>query len=511
MRYVGLLAVMCLPLPTLAAVSFSEIAWMGTTESATDEWIELHNSGVATTVTDWTVQHEGEVLATLAGTIPASSYVVLERTDDATAPGTAFLIYTGALPNTGGTLELRQADGSLVDRVVGGEDWAQLGGDNDTKETAQYTSSGWQTAPATPGAAPAGVTSKSEPAPATSTDEADETDRTATHSSATVDRQDDGETDGGGGKSIELTLPGQQLELAVVGPKRVSVNQPLELTVKPSGVGSTFAESLRYQWNFGDLHAATGQTVTHTYRYPGTYVVTVRGAYARQEQLARHTVTVLPVTLSLEHDPAGNLLLHNDAPYELDLSDYQLVGASEQVRIPPHTIILPKQTITIPAEQLGSLDAQLVALYDAAGEMTSYHRPAHLPSGRITPVAAADQALARGEAQVLAPAATGAEAPVAAGVTSERPQPESNTGPYRFATDPAPETTAAAEATDSATTSSAAPQPPAARSQVAAAAGAESRTDVPLGAASWPYFALVAVLSVATLGLLASRPRNEHN
>ena len=67
-------------------VVISEIAWMGTTTSSTDEWIELYNNtGSAIDLTNWTLAAaDGTPTITLAGTIPAGGHFLLERTDDTT-------------------------------------------------------------------------------------------------------------------------------------------------------------------------------------------------------------------------------------------------------------------------------------------------------------------------------------------------------------------------------------------------------------------------------------------
>ena len=67
-------------------VVISEIAWMGTTTSSTDEWIELYNNtGSAIDLTNWTLAAaDGTPTITLAGTIPAGGHFLLGRTDDTT-------------------------------------------------------------------------------------------------------------------------------------------------------------------------------------------------------------------------------------------------------------------------------------------------------------------------------------------------------------------------------------------------------------------------------------------
>jgi len=92
MRWViCILLVWLLPNPSHAAVIINEIAWMGNAVSANDEWIELYNpSGSAAAVDGWKVSDGMSLEITLAGVIESGEYAVLERTDDDSAPGTAF-------------------------------------------------------------------------------------------------------------------------------------------------------------------------------------------------------------------------------------------------------------------------------------------------------------------------------------------------------------------------------------------------------------------------------------
>jgi len=131
----GLLAVSVAILPTFAAprtlqhslnVVVSEIAWMGTTDSHNDEWIELYNNTSSPIdLTDWTLDAaDGTPAITLTGSVPAGGYFLLERTDDTTVPGVpADKIYTGALVNDGEDLVLRDDVSTIVDRVDCASGW----------------------------------------------------------------------------------------------------------------------------------------------------------------------------------------------------------------------------------------------------------------------------------------------------------------------------------------------------------------------------------------------------
>jgi cysteine-rich repeat protein len=117
-------------------VVINEVAWMGTTTYFGDEWIELYNAGdLAQDLTGWSlVATDGTPSITLSGTIPAGGYLLLERTDDDSVPGTtADIIYTGALSNTFEKLRLKDSSGAVVDETPDGTSWAA--GDNPTKAT----------------------------------------------------------------------------------------------------------------------------------------------------------------------------------------------------------------------------------------------------------------------------------------------------------------------------------------------------------------------------------------
>lgn len=343
------------PAVSHAAIILNEIAWMGTTDSANYEWIELHNtSAQSVDVTDWALRDGGSLNISLSGSIAGGAYVLLERNRSSGAylTSTPFVVYTGALVNTGATLTLTRVDGSVADQVSGGEEWGSIGGDNTTKDTAQYTDSGWITAAPTPAAPNAQIGSQSA-----ANDTPTASARQSSGSGRTILT---GTTEASSSARLKTT-PGT-LGVAVTAPTIAYVGQPMTLQAEPYGLGTTLLNSLTYRWNFGDSFTGGGATTSHAYRYPGTYVVTVSAAYGRFTAVGRHEVTVLPLVLSLGMSAAGEVQLHNDAPYEVDVSGYRLVGSGTLV-LPPHTIMLPKSTIVIPRAQLQASAHDVFALY----------------------------------------------------------------------------------------------------------------------------------------------------
>lgn len=124
-------------------IVINEIAWMGTENSANDEWIELFNK------TEKDISLEGFSLfldtkeIKLEGIIKAHNFYILERTDDDTLPKIkANLIYTGSMKNTGLNIFLKK-NGNIIDEALF-ENGFNVG-DNETKQTAERINESWQT------------------------------------------------------------------------------------------------------------------------------------------------------------------------------------------------------------------------------------------------------------------------------------------------------------------------------------------------------------------------------
>jgi hypothetical protein len=109
-------------------VVINEVAWAGTAASSSAEWIELYNpTASAINLTGWKLLSitDGSPTISLAGTIAAGGYYLLERSSDATISNIAAdLTYTGGLNNTAETLELRDNTNTLIDTAnQGGASW----------------------------------------------------------------------------------------------------------------------------------------------------------------------------------------------------------------------------------------------------------------------------------------------------------------------------------------------------------------------------------------------------
>ena len=137
--------------PTNAKLLFSEVAWMGTTESANYEWIEIYNASYETIKLDgWAiVASDGSPAINLSGQINPNETVILERNESALPSITSHLIYSGALANQGEVLSIKDSNNNLIDIIDASLGWPA--GDNDSKETMQRNQDKtWSTRAPTP-------------------------------------------------------------------------------------------------------------------------------------------------------------------------------------------------------------------------------------------------------------------------------------------------------------------------------------------------------------------------
>jgi uncharacterized repeat protein (TIGR01451 family) len=101
-------------------VVINEVAWSGTLDDYSDEWIELlNNTGADIDLAGWTlVAADGIPDIGLTGIIPAQGYYLLERSDDnAIRDVPADQVYLGGLEDEGEALELRDAGENAIDAV----------------------------------------------------------------------------------------------------------------------------------------------------------------------------------------------------------------------------------------------------------------------------------------------------------------------------------------------------------------------------------------------------------
>ena len=118
------------PIPAPQTVVINEVGWMGTDSGASDEWIELFNSGnTAINLSGWVLKSETDDSPHIAleKTIGPGSYYLIERTDDTVISDIAADLVAsfgrGGLNNTGERLILLNPQGQVIDQAGEGSGW----------------------------------------------------------------------------------------------------------------------------------------------------------------------------------------------------------------------------------------------------------------------------------------------------------------------------------------------------------------------------------------------------
>ncbi|MEK7479450.1 MAG: lamin tail domain-containing protein, partial [Patescibacteria group bacterium] len=147
--------------PRRDSLILSEVAWMGSTRSAQEEWLEVQNvSGKPLDVSGFQLidLKEDIKIRFLSGArIGANGFYLFERSEGAVPKVKADVLYSGSLANDGEGVRLYDADCNLLDEVLTGSPWAA--GNNTTKQTMERSPElAWQTS-VLPGGTPRAVNS----------------------------------------------------------------------------------------------------------------------------------------------------------------------------------------------------------------------------------------------------------------------------------------------------------------------------------------------------------------
>lgn len=330
-----LIALLGIPHIAFAEVYISEVAWMGDSESANNEWIELFSTE-SVSLEGWSLSAlDGTPSIALSGTI--SGAFLLERGEGVLA-SVADIVYVGALENGGEVLVLSDAQGNEIDRVDGSSSWSDIGGDNDSKETAQKVSGVWKTDVATPGkiesTAPAVVEESSS-----------------------------------SGSSATSSYVRPVLTISVPDTMSVVAGSDTAFSVEVgNSEGATYSGAL-VSWNFGDGSTASGSNIYHRYVYPGVYVANVEVSYGGESASKRVVVTAREAGVSFSYIDEYAVEIKNTDTAELDISRWRIIDGNNMFVFPEGTVVLGENGLMLSHTVAGFLFSKSSSLSYPNGEL----------------------------------------------------------------------------------------------------------------------------------------------
>ena len=163
-------------------------------------------------------------------------------------------------------------------------------------------------------------------------------------------------------------------------------NSGLKLFIAPEvlfvGAQSVFSfrykvdsENLYGEWNFGDGAFAVGDTVAHTYLYPGVYTIT----FAQPKRFSSDTepvtvkeVNVLQSQITLERIDGDSVKITNPYDFSLDISDWIIRTSTTSFTFPKKSVITSGQQLQIP---FSSPPSDVVNLIESSGSIVASYEP----------------------------------------------------------------------------------------------------------------------------------------
>lgn len=149
-----------------------------------------------------------------------------------------------------------------------------------------------------------------------------------------------------------LTALSSEAELAVgAGRDRLGTSgAPMEFRAE---VNRDHTSNINFTWAFGDGTVAYGETVSHSYAYPGEYIVVLNASGAEGKAVSRSNVKVVAPLLTITSFSGEKIEVANSSQNEVNLHGRALVGGGKVFVFPQDTIIKAGRKISFASEITG--------------------------------------------------------------------------------------------------------------------------------------------------------------
>ncbi len=304
-----------------------------------ERFIELYNSGSSDVdLTGWYIQRKtatgGSFSSFVSSTkfenklIKAGGYFLISRS---TLTNSDIIVDSVSLTESN-TLRIRDSKGNDVDQ----SEWSSI---DDGKSYQRKSNGGWGIAVPTPGTATIeGTVPTSE---------------NTSGSSIAQEVQDPTSA-----PRNNSAFPIEPQIFANVGPstRTTLVGAPITFQGYVIGLKKEPIENARMLWSFGDGSSAEGMSVSHTYYYPGEYIVVLDASsgYHTTSNRVRVTVAVPALSVRTGGDSTRSFIaIENRSNNELDLSGWQVSAQSKIFILPKSTLLGAHKTLTLASEVTG--------------------------------------------------------------------------------------------------------------------------------------------------------------
>lgn len=129
-----------------------------------------------------------------------------------------------------------------------------------------------------------------------------------------------------------------------------SVGSPLEFKADTS---LSYSRNVEFKWNFGDGIEAGGEMLSHTYLYPGEYVVVLNVISPEGRAVSRTNVKIIEPEISIVSADFNRIEVRNNSKQEVSLYGRALYAKQNSFVFPQDTIIKAGQSISFAGSVTG--------------------------------------------------------------------------------------------------------------------------------------------------------------
>lgn len=307
------------------------------------EWVEIQNTGATDIdMADWKFYeaNTNHRLTPQSSSViaPGGVAVIADNVTKFLADWPAFsgILFDSAfsLSNEGEALSLRDPSGTDRDTVS----YTSSQGATGDGMSLSYTNGQWVATSPSPGShGSASASTPSSTGTATSLSSTSPPIQSigvsASHSSQSVANES--------GDMVVLSVSAGRDRLGFVG-------TPLSFEAKVRTPTDLASVSVAHRWSMGDGMSKGGQFISHTYAYPGEYIVVLNSEYKGESAVARVRVRIVSPDVSLRRATNEYIDIANDGMHELNLGGWIVESGTNRFVIPQDTIVLPNASVRLP-------------------------------------------------------------------------------------------------------------------------------------------------------------------
>ena len=140
----------------------------------------------------------------------------------------------------------------------------------------------------------------------------------------------------------------EPFDMSIGRNRLVVVGQPVVFNINliPESVSSS---GMLFHWAFGDGTEWNGSSATHTYDYPGDYIVILNASRYGDQAVAEAKVKVVSADISVSSATDSSILVTNNGDDEINLGGFTLVDDEARFVVPQDTIVASHSSVTVPA------------------------------------------------------------------------------------------------------------------------------------------------------------------